>query len=492
MDALQYHYQFINFSTAASRNEREAITRYLYSVCNGKPAPLPHGNFFDKWHKALDTIVFALNGLPLRGIETLAVNEIIEFIEKTETETDSAENPFASEFALIEECSALNTAQFAEYADDIISYIQSEYMKHELDGEFYLERLIPGSEHQDEAVQDEAIMEAFTGRWKFLAMQKTLRWKKETINKQALEFSASLKQKILDNRNLERIFGISQDGGQKLFNRVKGKLQKVNINALEQSEHFYKKDMALRSLAEELGRGVKESEKEKPQRNMLLPMGEEFTGFTTGNRLDRLPASEAVLMIDGDLEPLFYKKFAYKELLNYETKPVYKEIPPDSPADRTRGPFILCIDTSGSMKGAPECAAKALVFALLKMAVKDGRKCYLIMFALDTEELEISDFERGLGALCDFLGNSFYGGTDASAALDKALSLLEGSEWNDADVVAVSDFIMPCFSSALTERIIRRRESGTRFFACVTGNSGGTPPNPAVTALFDRELVYRC
>ena len=43
-----------------------------------------------------------------------------------------------------------------------------------------------------------------------------------------------------------------------------------------------------------------------------------------------------------------------------------------------RGPFIVCVDTSGSMGGYPEECAKALFLALLKVAMDEKRGCYLL------------------------------------------------------------------------------------------------------------------
>jgi uncharacterized protein with von Willebrand factor type A (vWA) domain len=39
------------------------------------------------------------------------------------------------------------------------------------------------------------------------------------------------------------------------------------------------------------------------------------------------------------------------------------------------GPILLCLDTSGSMRGAPENIAKAVVIAALRAAHRAGRGC---------------------------------------------------------------------------------------------------------------------
>jgi uncharacterized protein with von Willebrand factor type A (vWA) domain len=45
------------------------------------------------------------------------------------------------------------------------------------------------------------------------------------------------------------------------------------------------------------------------------------------------------------------------------------------PEPLERGPIILCLDTSGSMRGAPEHIAKAVVIAALQAAHQARRGC---------------------------------------------------------------------------------------------------------------------
>ena len=45
------------------------------------------------------------------------------------------------------------------------------------------------------------------------------------------------------------------------------------------------------------------------------------------------------------------------------------------------GPIILCLDTSGSMRGAREVVAKALALECLRGAHRQSRPCYLYAFS---------------------------------------------------------------------------------------------------------------
>lgn len=54
-----------------------------------------------------------------------------------------------------------------------------------------------------------------------------------------------------------------------------------------------------------------------------------------------------------------------------------------------RGPILLCIDTSGSMRGARETVAKALSLECMRAAKAQERGCYVFAFAGPQEVCDI-------------------------------------------------------------------------------------------------------
>ena len=84
---------------------------------------------------------------------------------------------------------------------------------------------------------------------------------------------------------------------------------------------------------------------------------------------------------------LFYAKLAEKSLATYERDgwgefptqivPERREIRPTA----DRGPILLCVDTSGSMRGAREIVAKALALECMRAAKVQERGCYVFAFA---------------------------------------------------------------------------------------------------------------
>jgi len=57
--------------------------------------------------------------------------------------------------------------------------------------------------------------------------------------------------------------------------------------------------------------------------------------------------------------------------------------------------------------------------------------------------LNLTDLKNNLDKFIVFLSMSFHGGTDASPALREALRMLETEDYKKADIVIVSDFVMP-------------------------------------------------
>ena len=212
----------------------------------------------------------------------------------------------------------------------------------------------------------------------------------------------------------------------------------------------------------------------------------EIVGIHYSDDLNSLLPHEVAKLSDPVTELLFSKDFVEKKLLTleyvsqstYETNDsVFEESPVP---EEYQGPIIACIDTSGSMHGEPERVAKILLFALLKMALEEGRDCYLISFSTQIKTLDISNVSETLPALISFLRMSFHGGTDATPAFLEAVEMLETESYRKADIIMVSDFIMPDFSEEIKERIIHHREAqGTRFH-CLTITDLGNQKNQDV------------
>ena len=160
-----------------------------------------------------------------------------------------------------------------------------------------------------------------------------------------------------------------------------------------------------------------------------------------GNDLERVLASELALLGDDELEDLFYLKYHEASLLTRDRKDKIQQ---------GQGPFIGCVDFSGSMSGMPEQYALALFTSMARMAIKKKRKIVFIPFASNSHQgVEIKDaaglidtFTRSF----DRLGN----GTNFENPLSSAIGHIRFSkEFKKADILFITDGI-----SNLTPRFV--------------------------------------
>eukprot|EP00879_Flechtneria_rotunda_P013426 GHRR01014017.1.p1 GENE.GHRR01014017.1~~GHRR01014017.1.p1 ORF type:complete len:601 (+),score=219.05 GHRR01014017.1:188-1990(+) len=109
------------------------------------------------------------------------------------------------------------------------------------------------------------------------------------------------------------------------------------------------------------------------------------------------------------------------------------------------GPIILCLDTSGSMRGAREVVAKALALECMRGAHRQQRPCYLYAFSgpEQVQELELSVDVRSLDKLLGFLSCSFMGGTDVDRPLQLSLERLQKDEWSQVCARNAAKLVMP-------------------------------------------------
>ena len=148
--------------------------------------------------------------------------------------------------------------------------------------------------------------------------------------------------------------------------------------------------------------------------------------------------------------------------------------------------MILCVDTSGSMSGTPENIAKAMSLYLGNKAKTENRRCFVINFSTSIETFEISE-TKGIADLVSFLSKSFHGGTDAAPALRHALSLCQSENYEKADVLMISDFVMGSLPETLLSDIKKQREKGNQFNSLVIGNLF---MENRLKTHFDNEWVY--
>lgn len=227
----------------------------------------------------------------------------------------------------------------------------------------------------------------------------------------------------------------------------------------------------------------------------------ETCGIERSGRVARMLASEAQLLGHPRLRRLWFAHYAERALLSYRERnraiesvivevPVLRPVPQPLPERRLeRGPIVVCVDTSGSMQGAAGEVAKAAVLEAMRVAHAQQRPCYVYAFSgpEDIAERELPLTVDGVGALLDFMAQSFSGGTDIAGPIGRALDRLADARWRLADVLIASDgeFGLP---RPLLERLAAaKRDTGLRIQGVLIGDR----ETPAMRELCDEVLWVR-
>ena len=198
----------------------------------------------------------------------------------------------------------------------------------------------------------------------------------------------------------------------------------------------------------------------------------EITGIRLDSRLEHMLPSEALGLRHPILRRLWRARQAEGRLLAHDTAAVvvdWRADPAARPrdADRApqpqaleRGPIVLCLDTSGSMRGAPENVAKAVAIAALRVAKQTQRGCRLLAFGGPDELVEHDLVEGGLAAVLQLMGQAFDGGTDIQTPIERALERIHDAAWTGADLLIVSDGEFGCVPATLDKLHAARRQLG--------------------------------
>lgn len=330
-------------------------------------------------------------------------------------------------------------------------------------------------------------------------------WCLGQICKMRQKYLKELLERIAQFKQLEDLLSPFMGQTGFLWDMSKGLFQNFGFEVLKEFADLLENDQTLQELADLLGRAKAESDKyEKELRDKIevktvyhptSAYKGQINGMCLSGDISAAIPSELALYKNPATKKYFMKKFVEKQLLSFsyvnQMSSTYKEHTKEEvkvAIKDKKGPVIICVDTSGSMQGAPERIAKTITFALAKKCLAEDRKCYLISFSTGIEVQDLSKLEGGdaLNQLIMFLRKSFNGGTDASPALQHSLSLLKQNDWKNADVLMVSDFVMGNLESKIEEDIMNQQKAKSKFYSLVIGNTG----NEMTIKVFDENWAY--
>lgn len=197
------------------------------------------------------------------------------------------------------------------------------------------------------------------------------------------------------------------------------------VGALER----IRKSKKLKELSDIIGR-FKESAL-KDQKNKHKDGAVAIKSVRIGNDIIHTLPSEKMLLVNKTTKKEFYRKFNQKQLLQYEL---------ESDKLKAKGPMVICIDMSSSMKGIKEKWSKAVAIALLEIAQEQKRNFAAILFNEDaTEPIIIEKDKKEPEKILDIAERFDGGGTLFETPLQRALEVIEQSKFKKADIVFITD-----------------------------------------------------
>jgi Mg-chelatase subunit ChlD len=224
---------------------------------------------------------------------------------------------------------------------------------------------------------------------------------------------------------------------------------------IERLDRLFERSLELRRIIDLLGRM---EATQRSRRGHDRGGREDVVGVLVGGDLSDALACEIALLSDTTSEDIFYQRLVERRLICLELR---GEVTENQTSAEARGPIVVCVDTSGSMQGAPEIVAKAVVLALIRRAIPSQRPVHLLLFGGPGEFVDLV-IERGskvAGRLLEFLTMGFHAGTDFDGPLLRALDILTTPEFEKADVLVITDGLCRA-SRRICERVEKAKAEG--------------------------------
>ncbi|EGQ8088073.1 ATPase RavA stimulator ViaA [Vibrio vulnificus] len=431
-----------------------------------------------------------------RGVKASVKNHLSKWrgsVKRRITKVCETER-FQQELSLYQEVIHLTENEFFERIDDVVR-------KLEWHSAFYLQarRLLD----KNKGLNNPMFPHYFCDQWYqslFEAIKQAQVTELEANKEKVLN---DLYQRMETMKNMDKVTDSGDEGSVgRLWDMASAKLSKTDVSVMKRYAEFLKKNNGLQEIAEQLGRMANEVDDPDLQRTPAeeLQMVEEksdeatddIVGIHESDDLNKLLPNETMFLAYPELEVVFYKHLADKRLMNYRVqgksrtlRKVRAQKPDNQQVEIEKGPFVLCVDASGSMSGFPEQSAKAMAYALMQIALAEGRECYVILFSTEQITYELTK-QDGLREAADFLTYTFHGGTAFEPVLMKSIDLMSGDKYRNADLVVLSDFIAPRQSEEMLAKVEALKEQKNRFHAVSLSKYG----NPALMSMFDHCWAY--
>lgn len=398
-----------------------------------------------------------------------------------------------NEFSLYQQSLLEDSPQFYAHLPDIVAQLQDLHSPFATQAK----TLVQTADLAKNPPGGDSLQTLFLQRWRVSLILQTITIHHQLLEQEREQLLAELQRRLALSGALEPILTTNDNAAGRLWDMSQGHLQRGDYQLLLQYGDFLQQQPELIRLAEQLGRSRSAKAQPAPDARyepytvmVRQPdsVPEEVSGIHQSNDILRLLPTELVMLGMSELEFEFYRRLLERRLLTYRLQgDNWQEKTQQIPVslkqndEQPRGPFIVCVDTSGSMGGFNEQCAKAFCLALLRIALADNRRCYIMLFATEIIHYELSA-DNGLEQAIRFLNQHFRGGTDLAACLANTLNKMEDREWYDADAVIISDFIAQRLPEELVRKIKIQQQAHQHRFHAVAMSAYG---KPGIMRIFD-------
>lgn len=337
----------------------------------------------------------------------------------------------------------------------------------------------------------------FLQRWRLSLILHATLLSQQVLEDERDKLLAEIHARMALSGQLDTALVENDSAAGKLWDMSRHTLRYTDYQLIVQYGDFLASQPELIALAGQLGRSQEAKsvprdhapvERWRIQVREPAHMPEQVDGLQLGDDILRLLPTELATLGITELEYEFYRRLVEKQLLNYRLhgdswreKVIERPVIHQNFDKQPRGPFIICVDASGSMGGFNEQCAKAFCLALMRIALADNRRCFINMFSHDVIHYEVSG-SSGIEQAIRFLSQRFNGGTDLAKCLHSVAERMKGPLGRDADAVIISDFIAQRLPDDIVNTIKElQRQHQHRFHAVAMSTHG----KPSIMRIFD-------
>jgi len=212
-------------------------------------------------------------------------------------------------------------------------------------------------------------------------------------------------------------------------------------------------------LAGRMRRIALEKQKQKTKHGV-----DELADIKVGDDLARLVPAELAKLAHPLLKLDFQKRFLEKQLLQYELRGNER---------KGRGPLVVCVDESSSMRGNRDVWSKAVTMALLQVAQQQKRKFALVHFSGSVSRIDRFEKKVHPVELMDAIAHFTGGGTDFEDPLNAAAAIIsDEKEYNKADIILITDDECSISDNWLKKFMLDKKEFGFNVISiCIDAKS---------------------